>query len=140
MEWIKMYEDVIEPMYETRGSAGMDIRVYCEDAKKEYILFPGRHVAIPTGLKVKLNPGYELQIRSRSGLAFKNGIIVLNSPGTIDPDYEGEIKICLINHGPWAYTVRSGDRIAQAVLAEFCQNPRLVKDKERGEGGLGSTG
>ncbi len=136
MKWIKMYEDVEVPMYETRGSAAMDIRAY---PKKSWRLYPGTFVTIPTGLKVELNEGYELQIRPRSGLASRYGVTVLNSPGTVDSDYSGEIKVCLINHGQLPVNIEHGMRIAQVVLAECYQNPEYVKDTKR-TGGHGSTG
>lgn len=137
------------PKYETEGSAGFDLRAisfefngdcYCDDI----ILLPGRRTLIKTGLFVEIPKGYELQIRPRSGLALKHGIAVLNSPGTIDGDYRGEIGVILINHGYEPFEIKIGDRIAQAVLVPITQAAFKVVDKlgqtERGEGGFGSTG
>lgn len=125
----------------TEGSAGMDVLAAVED---NVVIVPGSRVLVPTGLQVAVPPGYEIQVRPRSGLALHHGICVLNSPGTIDADYRGEIKIILANLGTEPFVVRRGDRIAQLVLARV---PRavLVECDElpasgRGEGGFGHTG
>lgn len=136
LKFIKMYEDVEEPMYETEGSAGMDIKAY---GYEEWILYPQNSTVINTGLKVKIPKGYELQVRSRSGLAFKFSVVVLNSPGTIDSDYEDEIKICLFNHGVEPYRIKEGDRVAQLIYAPVIQAKGRVKNTKRA-GGFGHTG
>lgn len=136
MRWIKKYGDVKLPRYETEGSAAMDIRAYLD---KPYRLYPGVFKTFNTALSVELDEGYELQIRPRSGLASKYGITVLNSPGTVDSDYRGEIKVCLINHGQVAVDISNNMRIAQVVIAESYQVFQYVKAVER-IGGHGSTG
>ena len=127
------------PSYATPGAAGMDV-VAAEDCD----LAPGHRHAVATGFRVAIPDGYEIQVRPRSGLAFKHGISVPNTPGTIDSDYRGELKILLINHGPEPFAIRRGDRIAQLVpaavnLAAFDEVAQL-DDTQRGEGGFGSTG
>lgn len=129
------------PIYATKGSAGMDLRA---NLQEDVVIAPGERKLIPTGLKISLPVGYEAQIRPRSGLALKKGITVLNSPGTVDSDFIGEIGIILINHGEESFTVANGDRIAQMVIAkhetvEFEQVESL-DETERGSGGFGSTG
>lgn len=129
------------PNYATSGSAGMDIRA----ALKENItLKPGQIELVPTNISVEIPAGYEIQVRPRSGLAIKHGIGVLNSPGTIDSDYRGEIKIIIINLSKKDFVVASGDRIAQLVLskvyfAEMKESDEL-KESKRGDGGFGHTG
>ena len=127
------------PGYATLGAAGMDV-VSAEDLT----LAPGARHAVATGFSVAIPPGYEIQVRPRSGLALKYGISVPNAPGTIDSDYRGELKVILINHGSDAFEVRRGDRIAQLVLASVTQASWLVAEEldetARGEGGFGSTG
>jgi dUTP pyrophosphatase len=130
-----------EPLYQSAGSAGADLRA---ELPGELVLEPGERAVVPTGLRLQIPPGYEAQVRPRSGLALEHGVTVLNSPGTIDADYRGEIKVILVNLGLERFTVKPGDRIAQlvfaaAVRAEFLQRPRLA-GSERGEGGFGSTG
>ena len=129
------------PTYATEQSAGMDLSAALDEAIE---LDSGDRALIPTGLSIALPAGYEAQIRPRSGLALKNGITVLNSPGTIDADYRGEIKVLLINHGKEAFTVERGMRIAQMVVERYeTVGWEVVKDLEesdRGEGGFGSTG
>jgi dUTP pyrophosphatase len=130
------------PKYQTKGASGADIFA-CLDTP--LVLEPGKRVLVPTGLCAEIPPGFEIQIRSRSGLAAKSGVAALNSPGTIDWDYRGEIKIILINLGDQPFTINHGDRIAQAVVqqveqAEFIEVPELSSLTERGEGGFGSTG
>ena len=129
------------PQYQTLGSAGMDLPAAIENTK---VINPDERVLIPTGFSLALPSSIEAQIRPRSGLALKNGVTVLNAPGTIDSDYRGEISILLINHGSESFVVNRGDRIAQMVIAQVAQ-PRLVEVKNlsktvRGEGGYGSTG
>ncbi|MES2904735.1 MAG: dUTP diphosphatase [Pseudomonadota bacterium] len=127
------------PAYATPGAAGMDV-VAAEDLD----LAPGQRHAVATGFRVAIPEGYEIQVRPRSGLAFKHGISVPNTPGTIDSDYRGELKILLINHGPDPFEIRRGERIAQLVpaivtLAAFDEVAEL-EDTSRGHGGFGSTG
>jgi len=127
------------PAYATPGAAGMDV-VAAEDV----LLAPGARHPVATGLAIAIPHGYEIQVRPRSGLALKHGITVPNTPGTIDSDYRGELKVLLINHGPQAFTITRGDRIAQLVLAPVLQGAWLEVDAldetARGEGGFGSTG
>lgn len=129
------------PFYGSKGAAGADIKAHIE---KEISLAPGDTVLVPTGVKVEIPEGYEIQIRPRSGLALKNLITVLNTPGTIDSDYRGEIKVILINHGKDPFTVFPKMRIAQIVLApvfqaEFMEIKELAST-ERGDGAFGHTG
>lgn len=129
------------PEYVTSGSAGMDIRAAITEG---IVLRPGQIELVPTNISVEIPVGYEIQVRPRSGLAVKHGIGVLNSPGTIDSDYRGEIKIILINLSKEDFTITSGDRIAQLVLskvylAEMKESDEL-NDSKRGEGGFGHTG
>jgi dUTP pyrophosphatase len=129
------------PRYQSAGSAGADL---CAALAAPLELEPGQRAAVPTGLRLQIPAGYEAQVRPRSGLALEHGVTVLNSPGTIDADYRGEIKVILVNLGRERYTVRPGERIAQlvfagAVRAEFEPRPRLAGSR-RGEGGFGSTG
>ena len=131
----------ILPAYETSGSAGMDIRANLEEPVK---LQPLQRALIPTGLFIELPHGYEAQVRPRSGLAIKHGITCLNSPGTIDSDYRGEIKIILVNLSDGAHTIQHGDRIAQMVIhqtikAEWIE-VKVLNESKRGEGGFGHTG
>ena len=135
------------PTYSTAYSAGMDIRANLknDEGNDEIIsIAPGERVLIPTGLYIQLPYGYEAQIRPRSGLALKYGITVLNTPGTIDADYRGEIGVCLINHGDDTFDVHHGDRIAQIVFAQVEQvlltEVFKLKDTKRGDGGFGHTG
>lgn len=129
------------PAYATKQSAGMDLAAALEDAVE---IAPGERALIPTGIAIALPEGFEAQIRPRSGLAAKNGVTVLNTPGTIDADYRGEIKVILINHGQDPFTVERGMRIAQMVIAKYetveWQQVRSLEDTERGSGGFGSTG
>ena len=131
----------VVPSYETLGSAGADIRAFLEES---VTIKPFERVMIPTGLKFEIPLGYEMQIRPRSGLAAKSGITVLNTPGTIDSDYRGEVKIILINLGKYDFIVNNGDRIAQAVIAPVTQGKftfvNELSSTSRGEGGFGSTG
>ena len=131
------------PSYETAGSAGMDLRAALEEGK-ELILSPGERALVPTGLIFELPEGYEAQIRPRSGLAFKNGVTCLNTPGTIDSDYRGEIKVLLINLGQEPFTITRGMRIAQTVISQAPQiaivETTTTSDTVRGTKGFGSTG
>lgn len=129
------------PEYMSEHAAGMDIRAYLSE---DVVLEPREYKAIPTGISVALPEGYELQVRARSGLAFKHGIGLVNGVGTIDADYRGEIRILLINYGSDPFTVRDGDRIAQCVVAQYKQVTWQPVDTlditERGAAGFGSTG
>lgn len=129
------------PKYETSLSAGMDLAAALEEALE---LGPGDRILVPTGLSIALPPGYEAQVRPRSGLAVKHGVTVINSPGTIDADYRGEIKVALVNHGKEPFTIERGMRVAQMVVEKHEHIEwEVVKDldeTERGEGGFGSTG
>ena len=129
------------PEYQTELSAGMDLRA---NIKESIILEPLHRAIVPTGLYVELPAGFEMQIRPRSGMAAKQGITVLNAPGTIDADYRGEIKVILVNLSPEAVTINDGERVAQAVVARCEQveweSVEELSSTERGEGGFGSTG
>ncbi|MFO8054540.1 MAG: dUTP diphosphatase [Bacteroidales bacterium] len=129
------------PDYETEHSAGMDIRANLEEP---FLLQPLQRALIPTGLHIALPAGYEAQVRPRSGLAVKKGISVLNSPGTIDADYRGEIKVVLVNLSREDYTIRHGERIAQMVVSKHenvsWEEVEVLEETIRGEGGFGSTG
>ena len=132
------------PGYATAQAAGMDLRASLGGDGSAIVLEPMMRQLVPTGLAIELPSGYEAQVRPRSGLALKHGITVLNSPGTVDADYRGEIKILLINLGKEAFTVAHGDRIAQLVVAPYTQvvwEPvASLQPTERGQGGYGSTG
>lgn len=135
------FDDIELPGYTTPGSAGMDVRAAVKD---EVILRAGEVSLIPTNLVFEIPEGFEIQVRPRSGLAVKHGIGILNSPGTIDSDYRGEVKIILMNFSKEDFVIKRGDRIAQLVLsgiyrANFEENTSLAKTK-RGEGGFGHTG
>jgi len=135
------FNDIELPHYTTQGSAGMDIRAAVKD---EVILKAGQIDLIPTNLILEIPEGFEIQVRPRSGLALKHGIGILNSPGTIDSDYRGEIKIIVMNISKEDFVIKRGERIAQLVLskvyrAAFEENDNLLKTK-RGEGGFGHTG
>jgi dUTP pyrophosphatase len=129
------------PQFETTQSAGMDLRANID---APVVLQPGDRALIPTGIKMALPDGYEAQIRPRSGLAYKHGITVLNSPGTIDADYRGDVGVLLINHGREAFTVEDGMRVAQMVVARYSQfeweSVEDLDETARGAGGFGSTG
>jgi dUTP pyrophosphatase len=131
------------PAYETDGAAGMDLRAAIPDGES-IVLAAGHRAAIPTGLAIALPPGFEAQVRPRSGLALRKGVTALNSPGTIDADYRGEVKVILINHGADGLTIRRGDRIAQLVIAPVTraawEEVDGLDDTPRGAGGFGSTG
>jgi dUTP pyrophosphatase len=133
------FEGLELPAYATEGAAGMDVL-----AAEDVTLAPGARHAVATGLAVAIPPGFEIQVRPRSGLALKHGVTVPNTPGTIDSDYRGELKVIMINHGAQPFEIRRGDRIAQLVLAPVMQATWLKVDEldetARGEGGFGSTG
>ena len=137
----KLNPDVELPAYKTNGASGMDLMAFIEGTVR---ITPNSSYLVPTGLSIAFSEGYEVQIRPRSGLAAKNSITVLNTPGTIDSDYRGEIKIILFNHGKEDFLINNKDRIAQMVLTpvvkmEFEETDNLP-DSLRGEGGFGSTG
>ena len=129
------------PAYETAGSAGLDIRAFIES---EVVLKPLERKLVPTGLFIELPLGYEAQLRPRSGLAFKHGISLPNSPATIDSDYRGEIKVALINLSNEDFSIKNGDRIAQMIIAQHERAEWIsvneLNDTSRGHGGFGSTG
>jgi dUTP pyrophosphatase len=129
------------PAYETVHSAGMDLRA---DLESQVTLNPMERKLVPTGLYIELPEGFEAQIRPRSGLAFKHGISIANSPGTIDADYRGEIKVLLINLSNEAYSINTGDRIAQMIIARHekvdWQKVEALNETSRGAGGYGHTG
>lgn len=140
----RMPHAVALPLYGTAGAAGFDLTAAIEG---EIVLQPGERKLVPTGLKVALPEGTELQIRPRSGLALKHGITVLNAPGTIDCDYRGEIGCVLINHGQEPFVVKRGERIAQGILASYLRadfaevtDEASLGATDRGAGGFGSTG
>ena len=136
-----MDRTVILPTYKTDGASGMDLIAF---VKKPIEVKPKTSALIPTGLSVAFSKDYEIQIRPRSGLAAKNNITVLNTPGTIDSDYRGEIKIILFNHGDNNFVVNNGDRIAQMILCPIIkmelEETDILPETIRGEGGFGSTG
>lgn len=129
------------PEYKTQDSAGMDLRAFISETK---ILSPGQRTLIPTGLHIALPPGFEAQVRPRSGLALKKGITVLNTPGTVDADYRGDIGVILINLSSEDFTLEDGDRIAQLIITPYTKvewSPvEHLDETERGDGGFGSTG
>lgn len=129
------------PKYSTEFSAGMDV---CANLSDDLIIKPLQRVLVPTGLFIELPVGYEAQIRPRSGLAIKSGITVLNTPGTIDCDYRGEVKVILINLSDQDFTVHNGDRICQMVIAKYeqavLQQVEILSDSVRADGGFGHTG
>ena len=134
------------PSYETAGAAGMDLRANLgsEDRAEGLTLAPGERMLVPTGIALGIPPGWEVQIRPRSGLALKRGVTLVNAPGTIDSDYRGEIGVILINHGAEAVTVAHGERIAQMVAARVARaslrETTALDGTARGAGGFGSTG
>jgi dUTP pyrophosphatase len=135
--------DLPLPAYETAQAAGMDLRAAVPE-EEPLVLRPGSRFAVPTGLAFALPAGFEGQVRPRSGLAFKHGVTCLNSPGTVDADYRGEVKVILINHGEEDFTIRRGERIGQLVIAPVVQAAWVEVDSldetARGAGGFGSTG
>lgn len=129
------------PAYQSAHAAGADI---CAAVSAPLVLAPGDRALVPTGFSVEIPPGFEMQVRPRSGLALKHGVTVLNAPGTIDSDYRGELKVLLVNHGPEPFEIKRGERIAQIVIApvsgaQFIE-ARELGDTGRGAGGFGSTG
>lgn len=139
IHFVKEHENAMLPTYATAGAAGADVY-----SVKDYKVPPGEHTLISTGLKCSIPTGYEIQVRPRSGLALKNRITVLNSPGTVDSDYTGSLGVILMNHSDIVFNVKAGDRIAQIVVAPVLQATfewaEEVKDTDRGSGGFGSTG
>lgn len=137
----KKYSDIPLPSYATEGAAGMDVYAATD---KSIVIGKGKVEMIPTNISIALEKGYECQVRSRSGLAAKNGIFALNAPGTVDCDYRGEIKIILANFGDEDFTIERGDRIAQLVIAQYehiaWEEVAELSETIRGEGGFGSTG
>lgn len=129
------------PAYQTEHAAGADV---CAAVDEPITLKPGGRELIATGFACEIPAGYELQVRPRSGLAYRHGVTVLNTPGTIDADYRGEIKVLLINHGPEPFEIKRGERIAQLVLAPVTQaafeESQSLSNTTRGQGGFGSTG
>jgi len=136
-----LFDDLELPHYATEGSAGMDIRAAVLD---EIILMHGKVYLIPTNLSVEIPAGYEIQVRPRSGLAAKHSIGILNSPGTIDSDYRGEIKIIMMNFGEENFIIKRGERVAQLVISKIYQanisEAKELKNSKRGKGGFGHTG
>jgi dUTP pyrophosphatase len=136
-------EGLALPAYQSAHAAGLDLLAAVPD-DAPMILAPGKYALVPTGLTIALPPGYEAQVRPRSGLAAKHGVTVLNSPGTVDADYRGEICVLLINHGDTPFPIRRGERIAQMVIASVTQVELVavaeLSATERGSGGFGSTG
>ena len=145
MDEIELYilteDEALTPSYASSHAAGADVRANC---KEPVTIEPGATVLIPTGLKAEIPEGYEIQVRPRSGLALKHSVTVLNTPGTIDSDYRGEIQVILINHGKDPFVVLPGMRIAQLVVASVIRGKFIVRDKleatTRGTGGFGHTG
>ena len=137
----KLSRSVLTPAYETAGSSGMDVAAYINN---NIVINPGEKALVPTGFSIAIPKGYEVQIRPRSGLAAKKNITVLNTPGTIDADYRGEIKVILINLGKEKFVVENGDRIAQMIVCPVVkaklEEVNELSDTERGSGGFGSTG
>lgn len=140
----KMRANAVIPRYETSGAAGMDLAA-CLEAP--LVIPPGETARVSTGLQIALPAGHEGQVRPRSGLAARHGVTVLNSPGTIDEDYRGEVQVILINHGTEDFTIETGDRIAQLIVAQVTRvEVEIVNDEpslggtKRGRGGFGSTG
>lgn len=134
-------KDLPLPSYESAFAAGMDIRAALE---RPITLQSGERELVPSGLKMAMPPGYEAQMRPRSGLAYRQGITMLNTPGTIDADYRGELKMLAVNLGDEEFTINHGDRIAQMVIAPVIQaeidEVEILSETERGDGGFGSTG
>ncbi|MGQ0532060.1 MAG: dUTP diphosphatase [Caulobacteraceae bacterium] len=137
------FEGLVLPTYETALSAGMDLRAAVPD-DEPIVVAPGQRALAPTGLTIALPAGYEAQVRPRSGLALKHGVTCLNTPGTIDADYRGEVKVILINLGQEPFAIKRGERIAQLVIAPVTQAQwnvvAVLPGSARGAGGFGSTG
>jgi dUTP pyrophosphatase len=134
------------PEYESKDAAGADLRANLPMGERDagVVLLPGHRALIPTGLAMEIEPGYEVQVRPRSGLALKHGVTVLNAPGTIDADYRGQVSVILINHADTNYAIAHGERIAQMIVAPAMQanlqETDALGDTARGAGGFGSTG
>ena len=135
----RIHPDAVLPAYAHKSDAGMDVR-----SVEDLVIAPGKRALVPTGLVMLLPPGYEAQVRPRSGLALKHGVTVLNTPGTIDSGYRGEVGVILANFGDSDFAVRKGDKIAQIVIAPVTQpdivESDTVESTDRGAGGFGSTG
>ena len=143
--YIKSNRETIKlPQYQTTGSSGLDLVANLEQDTEQLTIKPNKWEIIPTGIIIELPDGCEAQIRPRSGLAHKFGVTVLNSPGTIDNDYRGEIKIILINHGHEDFIVKNGDRIAQMIISKYekvkIEEIEFLTETSRNDGGFGSTG
>lgn len=140
---LEHFGDLALPCYESELAAGADIRAALADGEL-MTLAPGERALVPTGFCMAIPAGFEVQIRPRSGLAFKHGLTCLNTPGTIDADYRGEVKVLLINHGERAFTIERGERIAQMIIAPIVQATfqavNALSETKRGAGGFGSTG
>jgi dUTP pyrophosphatase len=136
-------EGLALPAYQSEHAAGLDLLAAVPE-EAPLVLSPGKHALVPTGLSIAIPPGYEAQVRPRSGLASKHGVTVLNAPGTVDADYRGEIGVLLINHGDAPFTIRRGERIAQMVIASVARADLIpagaLSATDRGSGGFGSTG
>jgi dUTP pyrophosphatase len=141
VEQLAEARDLAPPAYMTDQAAGLDLRAAVNDPVS---LSPGAFAVIPTGIRIGLPPGCEAQVRPRSGLASQHGVTVLNAPGTVDPDYRGEVRVVLVNHGPRVFAIRRGDRIAQLVVAPVTrvrvELSEQLEPTERGSGGFGHTG
>lgn len=141
IRWVRPGSALPHPRYMTPHAAGMDL---CADVDADLVLKPGERALVPTGIAIALPDGFEAQVRPRSGLALKHGIALVNSPGTIDPDYRGEIGVIIINHGADTFVVKRGERIAQMVFAPFAraefQDVDELDETARGDGGFGHTG
>jgi len=137
----KKDERVSAPRYESSGAAGMDLRAFIDE---DVAIPPLGRAKISTGLFIEVPPGYEAQVRPRSGLAVRHGVTILNAPGTVDSDYRGELEVILVNLGAEQFTVKNGDRIAQVVISPVIRSSLIETDSlsetERGSGGFGSTG
>jgi len=137
-------ETIKLPQYQTTGSSGLDLVANLKQDTEQITIKPNKWELIPTGITIELPDGCEAQIRPRSGLAYKYGVTVLNSPGTIDNDYRGEIKIILINHGHEDFIVKNGDRIAQMIISKYekvkIEEIEFLTETSRNDGGFGSTG
>lgn len=141
--WLDHGRGLDAPRQQSTGAAGVDL-LAALGASETMIIAAGKRALVPTGMAIALPTGYEAQVRPRSGLAARHGVTVLNSPGTIDADYRGEIKVILINHGDAPFTIQRGDRIAQMVVAPVSsiqfELRETLDETQRGEGGFGSTG
>ena len=141
VKFIKLRNHAKTPVYSSEGAAGADLSASVDE---DVVLVPGGRALIPTGLRMEIPTGYEGQVRPRSGLAIKSGVTILNTPGTIDEDYRGEIKVILVNLSDQAFTVKNGDRIAQLVIAPVSkavfEESDVLSDSIRSSSGFGSTG